>query len=94
MNVIVRNIVVWWLTILTSLDAILQQFRKFVKIRRWWVKPHLEANLREMYGAHSIIFSYFHLRDHEEFRYFVGMSVDQFFLITILKIKCLLNCLM
>ena len=48
------------------------------KVRRWWVKPHISRQNRFIYGAHSTIFSFFKLHDHEEFYKFTRMSVPQF----------------
>ncbi|KAJ8679231.1 hypothetical protein QAD02_015018 [Eretmocerus hayati] len=49
-----------------------------MRIRRWWTKPHLMPEYRDRYGAYNILFTYFSLRDHEEFYLFTGMSVSQF----------------
>ena len=73
-----RIVLELWLIIVNLCNIILSRYEKTLNIRRWWVKPHLQENLREMYGAYRTIFTYFKLHNEEEFRMFVGMRVNQF----------------
>ena len=59
---------------LFRLLKILKKKKQFC--RRWWVRPHLLLSERNMHG--SILFKYFALKDHEEFKRFVHMSLRQF----------------
>ena len=47
-------------------------------LRRWWVKPHLYPNMRDMYSAYFTVFAYFKLNDEEEFYQFTRMKIYQF----------------
>ncbi|XP_043476015.1 uncharacterized protein LOC122507396 isoform X2 [Leptopilina heterotoma] len=47
-------------------------------IRRWWVKPHIRHNLRELFGAYQTLFLYYIRSDHEEFYKMARMTPDQF----------------
>ncbi|KAJ8672011.1 hypothetical protein QAD02_003270 [Eretmocerus hayati] len=53
------------------------QFRS-IRIRRWWVRPHLKEHIRQQFGALSTIFIYFYLNDQEQFYHFVGMTTEHF----------------
>lgn len=46
--------------------------------RRFWVKPHLYPNIRNIYGAHTVTFSYMKRADHEDFYEVYRMREDQF----------------
>lgn len=52
------------------------QKRKKIIVRRWWERRELQK--RDKQGAYKKIFLYYKKHDHEGFRKFVGMTVDQF----------------
>lgn len=59
------------------LDIIkIRRKRKSLKIRRWWVKPHLKK--RNIFGAYKTLFLYFKNHDHEEFKKLTRLTVRQF----------------
>lgn len=64
--------------IVSTLEDRMKMLEKYIKIRRWWTKPHLVHRMRERYGAYQTVFMYFKLSDHEEFYSFIGMTVDEF----------------
>lgn len=63
---------------LNNLGLKIDESKKYEKIRRWWVKPHLLPEMRKIYGAYDAVFIYFKLEDHEEFFHFMGMYPDNF----------------
>ena len=65
-----------WLYVL-KLERLVKS-RKALNVRRWWVKPHLKSHIRDTVGGYQLIFIYFKLEDHEEFKRFIGMSVASF----------------
>ncbi|KAJ8665725.1 hypothetical protein QAD02_007387 [Eretmocerus hayati] len=73
-SVYVMMLRVTWLCLL-MIEQIKFSIRRLNR-RRWWVKPHLR--MRERFGAYATIFTYFKLRDEEEFFKFTGMPLDQF----------------
>ncbi|XP_031776798.1 uncharacterized protein LOC116415772 [Nasonia vitripennis] len=57
----------------------LKLLKKKIILRRWWVKPHLYPDVRNLVGAYELLFNYFKLRNGEEFYEFTRMSVQNFY---------------
>lgn len=75
----IENIAVYLNLLLVSTETLkLKMLLKKRKIRRWWVKPHINADMRFNLGAHRKLFTYFQINDHEEFFKFTRMTVQQF----------------
>lgn len=49
-----------------------------IRFRRWWVKPHITEEMREMFGNYQNLFFYLINTDHEEFYNLTRMTPDQF----------------
>ncbi|KAJ8682561.1 hypothetical protein QAD02_018353 [Eretmocerus hayati] len=62
---------------LQCMEKAVQQFGS-LRIRRWWVRPHIQEELRQQYGALTTIFIYFHLRDNEDIYNHFGTTVEHF----------------
>ncbi|OXU31380.1 hypothetical protein TSAR_005894 [Trichomalopsis sarcophagae] len=45
----------------------LKLLKKKMILRRWWVKPHLYPNVRNVAGAYELVFNHFKVRNCEEF---------------------------
>jgi len=68
------NFLLIWIQIIKMRLIIRRRHRK---VRRWWVKPHIYTNIRQKFGAHQKLFTYFQTTDHE-FYNLTRMSVQQF----------------
>ena len=74
-----RTVLLRWMIFIHAINIVLNDiFKKYHTIRRWWVKPHLKNNVRNEYGGFVTMYCYFKENDHEEFKNFVGVTVDQF----------------
>ena len=51
---------------------------KKASLRRWWTKPYLYPNMRNIFGAYELICRYLQFNDQEEFKQFVRMDVEDF----------------
>lgn len=69
------NLLLIWMQVL-KMRILIRKRRKLT--RRWWVKPHLSIDMRQNFGTHRKLFTYFKTSDHEEFFKFTRMSVQQF----------------
>lgn len=69
------NLLLIWMHVL-KMRILIKKRRKVT--RRWWVKPHLSIDMRQNFGAHRKLFTYFKTSNHEEFFKFTRMSVQQF----------------
>lgn len=60
--------------------VLLLRMLKLIKknLRRWWVKPHISCALRDQFGFHSLLFTYFKMNDEEEFERLTRMKIHQF----------------
>lgn len=47
-------------------------------VRRWWVKPHIKDQMRDIFGAYEALFLYFFQNDHDEFLKMVRMTPNDF----------------
>ncbi|XP_051164908.1 uncharacterized protein LOC127283849 [Leptopilina boulardi] len=66
------------LTWMRIVNLYLQQKDEEDHWRRYWIKPHLYPQIRNVYGASSVLFSYVKNQDHEEFYDIYRMKEHQF----------------
>lgn len=66
------------LSFLRVLKMYIELKKKKKRFRRYWVKPHININVRNTYGSYATLFNYFKFHDHEEFHKMYIMTVDQF----------------
>lgn len=69
------TIISHWLTIANLYITLCDSQSHF---RRWWVKPHIREEMRNIFGVYETLFFYFAENDHEEFYKMTRMMPNQF----------------